>query len=79
MPSNTPVQQSAQHIIADQIEDLMVDIARMPNRGRALNIAIGVLAALAEFLRTDNSLGLGTLAKVCDRELSSMRQESSTL
>jgi hypothetical protein len=68
-----PTQQYSEQIIIDQVEDLMVDITRIPNRSPALNIVIGVLATLSGLLRAKNLPGLRNLSEVCSRELNAMR------
>lgn len=75
---NSPVQHYSEQIIADQIEELMVDVAKIKNRSIALNIVLGVLATLSGLLRANNLQGLRNLAKVCNRELNTMRSEEST-
>jgi len=75
--SNPPVQQQyIEQVIADQLEELMVDIGRIPNRSRSLNIVMGILAALAKFLQVNNLRGLKSVACVCDRELRSIKDSS---
>lgn len=70
---STPVQQVTEDAIADHLECLMVQIARIKDRSIFLNITMGVLVTLATFLRTKNLQGFRNLAQVCDRELNAMR------
>lgn len=76
MPSSSV--KSVEEAVAGLLEALMVDIAKISGRSRALNITMGVLVTLAKFLNTNNLQGLSRLARLCDSELNTIRSQEST-